>query len=209
MQNRVDVHILHMPNENPVWWEICKNSLANEPVNIYNVMGTYGDLRDSRTRGFNEGTAEYVSFVDPDDSIIPGVFEKCIAALDANPGICGVYTLSNIIKWVNGKDVITSQIHPYRPWKRARSPMLLEIHQLVVMRRELLIPTINEHYLNIPKMLPTELWMYWALAQRAPWLALDLVGYNWRDNPYGVHHSKTPEITADIDRTYKFIKKSW
>lgn len=117
--------------------------------------------------------------------------------------------MSNITRWVNGKDKIVGQIHPYRPWKRSRSPMLLEIHQLTVMRRDLLIPTINEHYQRIPKMLPTELWMYWALAQKAPWLALNFIGYNWRDNPYGVHHSKTTEIANDMKRTYDFIKKSW
>jgi hypothetical protein len=193
-----------MPNENKQWWEECQQSLKDEHITIHNVMGTFGDLRDSRSRGFRLGTAEYVSFVDPDDSIIPGSFERCVRALDDHPNVCGVYTTSNTM---NEAGVITGMVH--RPWKRTKFPDMMEIHQLTVMRREHVIDVLDNHYQDIPKMLPTELWMYWAMAVRAPWLALNHIGYNWRKHQYGIHNSTTQQILADVARTFEFIKKSW
>lgn len=199
--------MLHAPSKNQVWLNRCLASLRNEPINVHHCDWVEGDIRAARAAGFSRGDSEFVSFVDNDDTVVPGAFGACIEALDANPGVCGVYTTSSIMKEVNGIDVVVGMVHPYRPWKSTTIPSLTEIHQLVVMRRSAVTQIITDRYYEIPKMVPTEVWIYWAMAQRAPWLAIHRCGYNWRMHKNNAHIIDANE--SDIKRTYQMISDSW
>lgn len=184
MKHRVDVHILHLPTENKQWANECVQSLMNEPVNVFHLDGVIGDVRQGRYLGYQQGNSPYVSFIDPDDVVYPGTFQKCIDVLDANPDCCGVYTISDI-EFEDGQKRL---IHPYHNW----TPMvqytnILEIHQIVVMRREFVLICYNEHYDDMPLTAYHEVYSFLRLATYKPWVAVDYVGYMWRKRNTGCH----------------------
>lgn len=89
-QQKVDVHIIQ-----PAVWDDraiklhaqCVDSLKNEPVDIHFVDYVPGDIRAARFAGFSRGIHKYVSFVDWDDYIEPGIFSKCLMVLDRGGGV--------------------------------------------------------------------------------------------------------------------------
>lgn len=202
MTNRVDVHVLHMPYEKPSWREKCLNQLAAEPVNVHHLDGIAGDIRAARNAAFRVGTAEYVSFVDLDDEITPGIFQHCIDILDQNPDVCGVYTMSHII---DENDNVVGFTHAFRPFLQESRCDFLEIHQLVVMRREKVIQMLDSHYDEIPLCVGAEVHMYWLMARNDPWIATKRLGYKWRVHSGGAHLEKSPLVDADQRRTSSFI----
>jgi glycosyltransferase involved in cell wall biosynthesis len=195
--NDIDVHILTPNNYYRMdWYDQCISSLSNHPINIHHLNSVDGDIRQARQHGFAAGSAPYVSFVDVDDYINEGSYEACLDVFNHNPDICGVYTTSTHVKVDGaGREYNKGLIHPYRPWSiDAGRTNIAEIHQLVVMKRNLLTDLYKTVYNDIPKMAYSELYLYWALAHIAPWKAVDFVGYNWRDHRAGSHHHRIDEM---------------
>lgn len=202
----IDVHILHLPDENQHWWDLCQNSLQNHPINIFNCAGIPNNSPEARRLGYQHGTAPYVSFVDPDDIVSPGVFQKCLDVLENNPDICGVYTLSDTIdEYGNSIDVHFS--HPFREWSiEIMNNNLLEIHQICVMRREYVETYYNYLYCKIPQCnVYDNTMLYIHLATYKPWKALDFVGYTWRKRTDGTHLGKNI-CPNQIKLTVEYIK---
>ena len=192
--NQIDVHILHMPNENQNWWEECKQSLNNHPINIHELSAIEGDQWTARLNGFRAGNAPYISFVDPDDVVKPDIFQKCLDILESNPNICGVYTNSEIVD-EKGKVIGPRLMNDKDQWTMERHLRLpTPVHQIAVMRRdvfeqaiELIGEPLNTHGL-------VEFMIFSYIAVVAPWYFLDEIGYQWRRHNDGVHHCmKSPK----------------
>lgn len=203
--NLIDVHVLHMPNENQEWWKGCESSLVGHPINIHNCDGIEGNVGEARRLGFNLGSAPYVSFVDPDDIVFPDSFQICLDVLEQHPEVCGVYTLSQAI---NSNGIIISRPwYPYRPWSLYNMRLnVVEIHQIAVMRRE----CVDEyHKLDYPTLPLTNMYsntmMYLHMALKKPWIAIDHIGYSWRTHKDGVHQKYYQH--DDRKRAYDVMNK--
>lgn len=187
MTHQIDVHVLHLPDEREDWAIECNQSLHNEPINVHHLPGIKGDLRQGRYTGYQQGSAPYVSFVDPDDIVYPGTFQKCLGVLEQNPECCGVYTLSNI-DYEDGRVVLN---HPFREW----SPLvqfnnILEVHQIVVMRRDLILKCYENKFHDMPLTAYHDIYTYMHLAMHNPWIAIDYIGYMWRKRNTGCHFTE-------------------
>lgn len=184
----IDVHVAKSDGYNLTWWKECEESLfSSHSISVHQLPGVPGDIRRMRLMGFEQGVSEFVSFVDPDDIVLPDAFEQLTAHLTSNPTVCGAYSLSMRI---NDQGVEQGLIHPYRkytPSYLTNHP--LEIHQLVVMRREHVLNTMYRHYDIIPRVGLTELVLYALMALEAPWVAVNHVGYKWRIHDAGSHKS--------------------
>lgn len=77
----IDVHILTMPTDNPEWFAQCLDSLKDEPVIVHLAPGIPDDIGNARANAFLLGEQKYVSFVDPDDYVLPGGFAACLDVL--------------------------------------------------------------------------------------------------------------------------------
>lgn len=211
--NRVDVHIIKPhPNHQHIdrynrWFDQCLDSLKNEPVNIHLCDYSPGDIRAARYVGFSQGTCEYVSFVDWDDWVEPGIFSKCVNALDDRMDACGAFTLSNRITTDHLGEVNTTLMRKYEPWPMRQSNSLVDIHQLVVMRRFDVMRVYDGCYDDIPALIHGESWLYWEMARDKPWLPLPFIGYNWRDHPDGAHRRTTDEIAMQLRRSIKHMRE--
>lgn len=196
----IDVHVAKSVGYNVSWWEECEDSLRSDhPITVHHLPGVPGDIRKMRLMGFECGTSEFVSFVDPDDVVLPDAFNQLATALTNNPHVCGAYSLSMRVDDVGGEQGL---VHPYRkysPHYLTKHP--LEIHQLVVMRRECVLSVMHEHYDIIPQTGLTELVLYALMALKAPWIAVNHVGYKWRLHSTGSH--KSP---YDWDEQRKLMK---
>lgn len=185
--NLIDVHVLHMPDENQEWWNDCEKSLIGHPINVHNCSGINGNVGESRRLGFSLGSAPYVSFVDPDDLVLPNSFQVCLDVLEQHPEVCGVYTLSKVMNATGS--ISTNLLHPFRPWSfHNMKKCVVEVHQLVVMRRECVD---DYHTLDYPTIEVTNMYsnviMFWYMAIKKPWIAVDHIGYTWRNHSKGVH----------------------
>ena len=81
----IDVVITTLPDSNREWFSRCLNSLKDEPVNLYFVNGKRGQIGYGRAESLRCGSLPYIAFVDPDDEVEPGIFEKIIPLLSDYP----------------------------------------------------------------------------------------------------------------------------
>lgn len=202
--HQTDVHIILPPSwtdQSQRWYDQCMDSLKDEPINIHRIDFVDGDIRKARLMGFSKGTAPYVSFVDPDDYVYPGIFAKCETALNANIFACGAFTLSDIIEIGNdGVENNRGKMRDFQPWPMRRIGGLTDIHQLVVMRRNSVLRVFDNHYNRIPPIVHEMTWVYWEMAKEAPWVPLDVVGYAWRRHAKGAHCIISDEIRDQLRR---------
>lgn len=182
--NLIDVHIAHMPGENKEWWEQCQHSLVGEPINIHNINGIDKDIKQTRYNGFLQGTAPYVSFVDPDDYVLPGGFDKCLETIQqSSENVCAVYTTSKHLyndQLKNGKT--------YVPWSKYVLSDPRRIHQLIVYKRDLLMEIFNKHFDDIHQFVLPEFTLHSYIAMKYKFVAINFNGYVWRVHNQGAHN---------------------
>lgn len=183
----IDVHMLHLESENKDWAQECLTILEREPnITIHHLPGIFRNIKQARINGYSTGTSEYVSFVDPDDLIEPGIFAKCQKVLDMNPHLVGVYTRSSIID--ENANIVKDYMKPYREWRDLYMfQNYFEIHQLVVIRRkysdivnrQIELLTKESRYTSDTYV---EHLRYTLLGLLGPWKALPDLGYHWRSD---------------------------
>ena len=175
----VDVHCLHLPNENSVWAKQSRDALQKEPVIAHHLDGVIGNVGQGRALGFSQGTLPFVSYVDPDDYCLPGGFAACVQILIDHPKIACVGTREYRI----GKNDGIPAYNHSRPGP----------HHLMVFRRDAIASEL-ERLATFPYA--PEPWLLARLKQRfghcALWL-LDEPYYVWRVHDQGWHLRKRTE----------------
>lgn len=172
---KVDTHVLLLPETNQQWWEECQATLTDEPINLHLVNGIPGHIGKARANAYQLGDTPYISFVDPDDLVIPGAFQACIDALEANPQACGAYTDEILIS--ESGETIEQGIWTGKPW----NPLLMlepkYMHHIIVMRREYVLRHLDEmdRWPNLAEFVLKGL-----LTKYGPWVPANKTGYKWR-----------------------------
>lgn len=163
----IDVHLLLRGNENMDWLRQCRASLEGHPITLFVEPGIEGDLNCARMDAIAKGSAEFVSFVDPDDIVLPGAFQVCLDAID---GHGGAYTRELLIR-ADGS-VIGENRQPGTP---RTNPMVA--HHVVVVRRsvvERVEQRVRQHKFGC----------WWMLCAAADVLGgmqpTGTLGYKWR-----------------------------
>lgn len=88
----IEVHLL-VEQGKPDWYQ--KNlatllaALDNEPVSVRILEHRPGNIRDARIEAYKAAKTDYVSYCDPDDAIVPGVYQKLLDAI--KPEHCGAF----------------------------------------------------------------------------------------------------------------------
>lgn len=185
---KVDTHVLLMPDTNRQWWEECQVSFRHEPINLHLAEGVPGHIGKARAKAYQLGNAPYLSFIDPDDLIVPGAFQACIDTLDAHPEACGAYTDEVLIDPAG--EHLGAGIWTGRLW----NPLLMlepkYMHHIIVMRREFVLRHLAEmeKWPNLAEFVLKGL-----LTQYGPWVHAGKVGYKWRvGNPVKASHKRFP-----------------
>ena len=189
--NQIDVHVLLKEDDNKEWWELCRQSLENHPINIHYLDAIEGDQWTARLNGFRSGKAPYISFVDPDDIVMPDTFKQCLQVLKDNPNVGGVFTNSEIID-DNGEVVKPRLIDSEEQWTLEKHFQLpVPIHQIAVMRRDIFEQAVQSIGKPINIFGFVEYMIFSYVGAIAPWYFLDINGYQWRRHEDGTHHHLT------------------
>lgn len=177
MDHSVDMHILRYSGE-PDWFDQCMVSLDDEPCITHVIEGGFdGHIGAARAHAFTLGDAEYVSWTDDDDWVIPGAMNACLSYLDEHPDCVGVYTDYYIID-EGGEIIEECRKKPWNP--RAQLCRLTEVLHLHVMRRAAVML-----YLDELKNWPTyeEYVLLGLLAAHGYWHHIPIIGYAKRKRP--------------------------
>lgn len=174
---RCDLHVIVCPYCNPVWVDELMADLREQPVNLYLPSCVEGNVGASRVHGFAMGEAEYVSFADPDDRVLPGAVAACIEALDADDGLGAVFTGEQVVN--EGLEPIYGpDVAPYDRALHLANPR--HVHGLIVMRRRLVEPLLEE--LALLRAIP-EWYLTFAIAKTARLERVPMLGRLWRWHP--------------------------
>lgn len=172
----IDLHILKTKKDPEHLFQQCLKSLENEPINIFIEDGIIGDAGLARHLAYQKGTSEYVSYVDPDDLIVPGIFQKCIDAMTED--CAAVYSNEDLID-INGDFIRHGDQHNL-PWnyRQMRSNPKF-VHHVVVYKRELVekyTPHIKGFVMHSESLLNTLV----SEGGTRRFVHLNEVGYYWR-----------------------------
>lgn len=170
--NKVDVHIIVYENSNENGWlDICLESLKDEPINLY-IIEASTPLNENfyakhRYEGYTKGSAPYVSYVDADDYIVPGTYEKC---------------LKEIQKLSFKYDGVCTRERIYYQEENRMNHVLSAMHHLHVFRRNKNFNMVLEKSRNI-KWCSDKFIMANLNIKDLPFM-----GYVWRKHRKGLHH---------------------
>lgn len=128
MNPRIDVTLCIVSERDEELAPRMLESLADEPVNVHVLREPFSSPRAARVFSFDVGAADYFTFVDPDDEIVPGVFGRIAEVIAAeSPPFIGV----NEIVRGGGRDQRMSGLIP------GRKLLVNALHHLPVYRRDL------------------------------------------------------------------------
>lgn len=128
----IDVHVIVRKDENPTKLSKCLDSLVGEPINLH-ICDFIPKVGNARISALLKCKSDWVSWVDPDDYILPNAFSKCLETIKNNPHITAVYTnhwsLSKKVskKWFNVISTETEKL-----WQ------LQQMHHIVVYKKSVI-----------------------------------------------------------------------
>lgn len=138
------------------------------------IEGTLGHIGEGRYRGFQLGTAPFLTFVDPDDVLHAGAIGRCVEALKQHPNAAVALT----------REVLQYDTHafckPLDLYQDAKHDSILlagVTHHLVVYRREMVEPFFS--ILRDHPLLP-EPHFHRAIAEYHDFVFVPEIGYRWR-----------------------------
>ena len=84
----IDVHVLTHEGTKPEWLDECLKSLANEPCTVHVLDNTGCTVGQGRAKGYRLGFHPFVTYVDSDDHVFPGVMAAVCDALQTHDSVC-------------------------------------------------------------------------------------------------------------------------
>ena len=171
----IDVHVLTYSGTRQEWLDQCLRSLEGENCTVHVVQGVEGNVGAGRAHAYTLGEHEFVSYVDSDDYVLPGVMDACLRALKRYPA---VVTLEQ------------------RLWGDRIASKREGMHHLTVYRRELVqsvLATWPDHPYLCDRLLVRKLHPF----------QLDFEGYVWRMHARQGHRLVTREQTSRMEATCK------
>jgi glycosyltransferase involved in cell wall biosynthesis len=128
--HKIDFHVL----KHPIYPRYTR-VFSHPKCNIHQIDGIKNHIGQGRCIGFQQGTAEYVSFYDDDDDVLPEHLDQIIKRLDDNQHLTAIATEQNVI---NSKGIVCrKQVHLLDK-EQYKLKDVRYIHQLVVIRRSAL-----------------------------------------------------------------------
>ena len=171
----IDVHVLTYSGTRQEWLDQCLRSLEGENCTVHVVQGVEGNVGAGRAHAYTLGEHEFVSYVDSDDYVLPGVMDACFKALKRYPA---VVTLEQQL------------------WGDRIAGKREGAHHLTVYRRELLRPvlhTLPDHPLLCDRLVVRKMTPF----------QMDIEGYVWRRHAWQGHRSVTPAQLESLEAACK------
>lgn len=156
--NLIDLHVLMLPSDGAEPRII--QQLKREPVNLVVCPGVPGHIGQARAMAFEQGTAPWVAWADPDDLIEPGIFQSLLAAAHSSPQAHLVFAHEWAIDTSSGKrERVCVPHHALIARRNVVMERLEVIRQrphycegpIHAIEPRLEVPEIGYHWLRAPK----------------------------------------------------------
>lgn len=167
MVSKIDCHALVF---NPCEEESVKAALSKHPVNIHIAPAILGDIRAARLSAYRNGDAEYVSFIDPDDTVIDDSYARCLGHVADNPNLIGCYT--TMTTRYRGRDTVQARA----PWNK-HTFINHGFNRVFIIRREILLDVLDKWYDIIPPIWGTDRAILALSSLLGDWEGLSFNGY--------------------------------
>lgn len=168
----IDVHVLTHSETKKGWLMQCLRSLHGQACSVHVVEGVDGDIAAGRAKGFSQGSHPYVSFVDSDDWVLPGIMQACTE------------------KMSQGHDaIVTDELVTVDERVIRVQPM----HHLIVVRRDAMERILPDYRNAAADKKCCEFLIRTFQAER-----FGLVGYVWRKDGHGSHQKPTSQTHASM-----------
>lgn len=155
----IDAHILVHDGTKPEWLDRCLASFEGEPIEPH-IVRNGPNIGAGRATGYALGRHAYVTYVDSDDYLLPGVGDACLLALERHHA------------------VVTREWVEYEDGRRHPTPAVG--HSLAVYRRadvQPLLPhlaTVVRHGNRL-------------ISRQLQPVQLDFIGYVWSQHKTNTH----------------------
>jgi hypothetical protein len=204
MNHQIDCHVLTMPTDSPEWSRELRTDLDGEPVNQFWIEGIPGKLGAARAAGYQQGSAPFLSYADPDDRVTPGIYTQLLDLLLAHPNApfawAGEQVVNEALEPIMPANT-WSGYHPASHKKRAN-----HVHGVMLYRRSLVEPQLEKlMHCGIPAehMLSMAIAQPWEGRPRECWpVHLPLVGRLWRWHGQNYHRRCRPQ---DVDNMAQLL----
>lgn len=170
-KNEIDTHVLSYL-EDAQSLESTLQSLRTEPTNVYVIIGGFqNSIGAARAFAFTQGSCEFVTFIDDDDKVSPGIYSRCLVELKNNRKHCGVYTDTAHFHQNSSSFNIEKKGDPWDPFRQLF--YCPEITHFKLMRRSCVMP-----FLQTIAKFPTyeEYVLCGLITSYGPWLHIPVVG---------------------------------
>jgi len=168
----IEVQMLTFGDENTEWLEECRRGLDDRVVRVHEGMAIEGNVNAARIAIWDRCGGDLLSFVDPDDVPVLGIWKKLEDTLSLHPEALGVYSLECRIDSLGA--FMGEQ--PNTKGKDPSSTPLIAHHVLVVRR------SVYEFVRPFALMYKTGIEWLMAVAayHHGQLICLEEVGYKWR-----------------------------
>ena len=196
----VDLHILtcERTTRRQDWLAQAVASCDGQPVTIH-LMDNAGTIGEGRATGLAEGNAEFVSWLDDDDWLLPGAVESCLNALVDHPEAVGAFT--DELRYREGIQVGVGEGNDTGPWSpELQLTRISYARHLVVMRRAAVMPflPIIAQHASLSEYVLRGL-----IVQYGPWIHVERDGYIHRqhdENKANITPTTPEQRKAAVDR---------
>lgn len=174
----IDCHILTRPTDNKAWLEACLESLKNEPVNLFIESGIEGNTALARKNAFFKGNAEFVTHIDPDDAVVPGVLQRCLDTIKQED--VGAYSLTARMNSSGRTEM--KLLAPHTEWTvKLQAEALPRLFQTAsVVRRSVIERVLTDHFDLLPSVWGQDRCILLMCAMYGNWRCVPEVGYLYR-----------------------------
>ncbi|MDD5084215.1 MAG: hypothetical protein PHT88_04810 [Candidatus Moranbacteria bacterium] len=172
----IDCHVLTLPDSPKDWLAQCLDSICHPQVTVHRVDGVIGHVGAGRKMGLAQGTAPYVTWIDPDDWAEPGAFDRILAELRPD-GLCTAET----VRLPDGRSELRQA-----PELTIHAHNFFMAHHFIVLRRELVTPWLDG---LLAWRSHAEFWLMKQITRATPLHYLKEPLYNWRIHP-GQWHTR-------------------
>ena len=199
----IEVHLL-VEQGKPDWYQ--KNlatllaALDNEPVSVRILEHRPGNIRDARIEAYKAAQTEYVGYADPDDAIVPGVFQKLLDAIQ--PEHCGAFC-KQYLGSINSRGLTPSEYPKAWSLEWHAKGASHTVMPAFIARREAYLAAC-EHVDVIPAIWGQDRAIAMLASEYGDWLLVDTYGYVWRRTGENIS-----QIMQDKHSVDEFHKRIW
>jgi len=93
----LDVHILKRADLDPDVWARCEVSVASFYAKTHVIPAEPGHIGRGRIRGYAQGDQPFVTYVDDDDMIAPGLLDYLNGYLTAHPDTSAIWVMPTAV----------------------------------------------------------------------------------------------------------------